>query len=82
MLPAADGLARADRRGERDRLERADGAFHDRVARAYTAFADDRWQRAHPECGPIAAVDARGTEVEVFARVVEVLRARWPETFP
>jgi dTMP kinase len=82
MLPAADGLARADRRGERDRLERADAAFHDRVARAYADFADERWQRAHRECGPIAAVDARGTEAEVFARVVDVLRTRWPETFP
>jgi dTMP kinase len=82
MLPAADGLARADRRGERDRLERADAAFHERVARAYADFANERWQLAHPECGAIVAVDARGSEAEVFARVVEVLRRRWPETFP
>ena len=82
MLPAAAGLARADRRGERDRLERADAAFHERVARAYAGFADAAWQRAHPECGPIVAVDARGSETEVFARVAEVLRGRWPESFP
>ena len=76
------GLARADRRGGRDRLERADAAFHDRVARAFATFVEPAWQRTHPECGPIVPVDATGDVDAVFGRIVGVLRSRWPETFP
>jgi dTMP kinase len=82
MLPAAEGLARVAGRGAHDRLERADAIFHERVARAFESFSDPAWQRAHPECGPVVAVDARGSEADVFARVVEELRRRWPESFP
>ena len=39
-LPVEHGLARAEARGERDRMERAELAFHERVASAFTAFAD------------------------------------------
>jgi len=82
QVPPGVGLARADRRGRRDRLERADAAFHDRVARAFETFADPVWQRAHPECGPVVAVDATGEVGEVFGRIADALRTRWPESFP
>jgi dTMP kinase len=81
-LPPEDGLARAGRRGARDRMEQADLAFHERVSRAFGRFATPEWQRAHPECGPIELIDATGTESEVFDRVVIALHAHWPETFP
>jgi dTMP kinase len=80
-MPVEDGLARAARRGERDRMERAELAFHERVARAFETFAADAWQAAHPECGPIVLVDAVGTEAEVFARVKSALGGRWPGSF-
>jgi dTMP kinase len=81
-ISAEDGLARVVRRGAHDRMERAAGAFHDRVAAAFRRFATAEWQSRHPECGPIAVIDARGTEVEVFARLHAVLRERWPTFFP
>lgn len=77
-LPVSEGLARAERRGTPDRIERATGDFHDRVASAFTQFATAEWQRAHPECGPITSIDARGAETEVFSRVVSELGRRWP----
>jgi dTMP kinase len=80
-LPTTEGLARVARRGTHDRLERADRAFHERVAEAFTTFTDAGWQRAHPECGPVVAVDAVAGVAEVFERIVEVLRRRWPESF-
>jgi dTMP kinase len=81
-LPPETGLARASRRGERDRLERAELAFHERVSHAFARFATIEWQRAHPECGPIDLVDAEGTESDVFDRVLIALHAHWPEIFP
>jgi dTMP kinase len=81
MIPAAQGLARVALRGAHDRLERADRAFHERVASAFVAFADPRWQQAHPECGPIVSVDATAGVVEVQRSIVEVLQRRWPESF-
>jgi dTMP kinase len=81
-LPAEEGLRRAVRRGERDRMERAELAFHERVANAFTRFTATEWQRAHPECGPIELIDAMGSESEVFDRVIIALHAHWPETFP
>jgi dTMP kinase len=80
-LPVEVGLSRAIQRGERDRMERAELAFHERVARAYDAFVVPEWQRAHPECGPVVNVDAVGTEAEVFERLMSTLAARWPEIF-
>jgi dTMP kinase len=79
---AADGLARADRRGSRDRMERADNAFHERVAAAFERFATRGWQREHPEAGPIASVDAAGTPDAVHEQMLGILAERWPETFP
>lgn len=82
MLPVSEGLARAAKRGERDRMERADLSFHERVARAFDDFARPEWQREHPECGPIAPVDAAGGEREVLQRELTLLRERWPASFP
>jgi dTMP kinase len=81
-MPVETGLARAILRGERDRIERAELAFHDRVACAFEAFSAPAWQLAHPECGPIVLVDATGSETTVFDRVLTELRARWPASFP
>jgi dTMP kinase len=77
-----EGLARAKARSGHDRMEQADAAFHDRVASAYESFTAPGWARAHPECGPIVLVDASGSEADVFARIVEALYSRWPESFP
>jgi dTMP kinase len=82
MVPPEAGLARAARRGEHDRMERAELAFHERVARAFERFATPEWQRDHPECGPIVLVDAVGNEVEVFDRILSALRGQWPGSFP
>jgi len=81
-LPEGEGLARTDRRGQRDRIERAEDDFHHRVVGAFRAFADPAWRDAHPEIGPVALVDATGSEAEVAERVWLALSGRWPETFP
>ena len=80
-LPVEVGLGRAVKRGERDRMERAELAFHERVAHAYETFITEEWQAAHPECGSIVNVDAACSEAEVFERILSTLGARWPETF-
>lgn len=82
-LPVQEGLVRAAKRGggARDRMEQAESAFHERVANAFAEFATQEWQSAHPEAGPVMIVDARGSVQEVFARVIGVLRQRWPGTF-
>ena len=68
-IPVDLGLARASQRGPRDRMEQADGGFHQRVAAAFGEFASAAWQDAHPEAGTVVAVDATGSVEEVFARV-------------
>ena len=80
-LPVEEGLARVSARGEHDRMERADAAFHRRVAEAFQEFASPGWQTTHPEAGEIVTVDARGSVDEVFARVFALLEKRWPEIF-
>jgi dTMP kinase len=80
-LPAGSGMARAVARGERDRMEQATDDFHARVSDAFRDFAEPRWLHAHPEAGPIVAVDARGTREEVFSRLVDILAARLPGEF-
>lgn len=82
MLPVEDGLSRAIQRGERDRMERAELAFHERVAHAFDNFATDAWQAAHEEVGPIRIVDASGSQPDVFARIARTLHDRWPDIFP
>ena len=81
-LPPSVGLARAAQRGGHDRMERADGGFHDRVAAAFRGFATAEWQQAHPECGPIALVDGEGDEDAVFERVKRTIAGHWPGSFP
>jgi dTMP kinase len=82
-LPVQEGLARAAGRSTAyDRIEATGEAFHRRVAEAFTEFALPAWQAGHPECGPIASVDAVGSEQDVASRVQRVLLAHWPGTFP
>ena len=81
-LPTDVGFQRVARRGAHDRIEQAATDFHARVAAEFRRFATAEWQQRHPECGPIAVVDACGTEGEVFARVHALLRDRWPTFFP
>ncbi|HEX2718915.1 MAG TPA: dTMP kinase [Gemmatimonadaceae bacterium] len=75
------GLQRADRRGGRDRIEVAGDDFHRKVEQAFALFATQPWQAEHPECGPIAAVDATGKAGEVTNRIMQVLASRWPGVF-
>lgn len=75
-LPVAEGLARAEKRGERDRMERNGDEFHHRVAQAFASFATEAWQAAHRECGPIVTVDASGSADDVFARLLAVVEPR------
>jgi dTMP kinase len=81
-LPTEEGLSRVARRGAHDRIEQATNAFHARVAAEFRRFTTAEWQQQHPECGPIAVVDARGSKGEVFNRIHELLRDRWPASFP
>ena len=79
LFPALEGLERAAvRASAHDRMEAMGESFHERVAAALGAFAEPAWQAAHPECGPIVAVDAAGAEDEVAERVLAVVRQRWP----
>jgi len=83
-VPVEVGLARVTERtaGEHDRIERAELAFHERVARAFDVFASPVWQNSHPECGPIVLVDGTGREADVFGRATAAVRERWPSSFP
>lgn len=77
-LGPAAGLERATTRGPADRIERADAGFHARVADAFHTFTDAAWQAAHPECGPIVAVDGGGSVETVQERIAERLAAAIP----
>ena len=80
-FPTRAGLDRAaGRASSHDRMEAMGESFHERVAVALGSFAEPAWQTEHPECGPIVAVDAGGTEDEVAERVLVVVRQRWPGT--
>ncbi|KPK56683.1 MAG: hypothetical protein AMS21_12550 [Gemmatimonas sp. SG8_38_2] len=68
-----DGQARG-RRGGRDRIEREDVEFHQRVADAYRGLA-----LSEPN---VALVGGRGEIEEVFEAVWAALSTRFPETFP
>jgi dTMP kinase len=80
-LPDGAGLERAARRASPDRIETLNSDFHSRVRAALTSAASAEWQGAHPECGPIVAVDAAGSEAEVLEKLLEPLAALWPGTF-
>jgi dTMP kinase len=72
-LPVEEGLARAAKRGAKDRMEQANLDFHKRVAAAFAEFATADWQRSHPEAGPVVTIDATGSEQEVHQRIVAAL---------
>jgi dTMP kinase len=80
-VPAAEGLGRADARGARDRMERSDDDFHQRVTSAFRQFADPKWQHSHPECGPIKLIDGTGDEIAVHKRVIALLTTAFPQPF-
>ena len=82
LLDSPHGQERVMRRPVRDRMERSGEEFHERVQGAFRRFADERWQRAHPECGPVVLVDASGPVDDVFRRLLHELSTRWPESFP
>jgi dTMP kinase len=77
-LPANEGLARAGKRSEHDYMEQLGGEFHDRVGRAFDEFVTPEWQARHPECGPIASIDASGSADDVFRRIVAVITDHAP----
>ncbi|HET7621826.1 MAG TPA: dTMP kinase [Gemmatimonadaceae bacterium] len=79
--PAGERGQRRQLRGSSDRIESEGTEFHTRVAEAFEGFLLPEWQRDHPECGPIAAVDACGAPQEVLRRVIGVLESRLPDTF-
>jgi dTMP kinase len=81
-VPAAIRDARIVARGGADRIESAGDAFHALVERAFNDCARPAWQSAHPECGPIAAIDADGSEHQVLERVTSALTAKLPDLFP
>jgi dTMP kinase len=68
-ISAKEGLARAERRGGRDRMERTGDGFHERVNEAFSLFTSDSWQAAHKECGPIVRIDAAASESEIAKRI-------------
>jgi dTMP kinase len=74
-VSAETGLARAAHRGGHDRMERNTPEFHARVHAAFASYAAPAWQAAHPECGPIITVNAKGTPADVAERVRQALDA-------
>jgi dTMP kinase len=80
-IESIEGLGRADARGQRDRMERADDEFHQRVGRGFREFAEPAWQHSHTECGPIKLIDASGDEKTVHHRIVAALMTAFPEPF-
>lgn len=68
-ISASEGMERASRRGETDRVEKAGDKFHARVNDAFNSFTSAEWQRAHPECGPIVRVDGVGGEDAIAQRI-------------
>ena len=82
-MPLAESLKRLERRRSgQDRIEKASRDFHERVAAAFDVFAGSGWQAENPECGRVIAVDAMGTEEEVFARLRSAVEQAWPGSFP
>lgn len=65
------GLERAARRGQPDRLERADLAFHQRLRQGFL-------ERAEAEPGRFLVLDATRAEAELERRIWEAVRSRLP----
>lgn len=80
-VPPGAGLARAEARSSKDRMERADDDFHKRVSGAFALFASDSWQHDHPECGPIMKVDGTKSPEIVQNEIVGILAQNLREDF-
>lgn len=80
-VPPGAGLARAEARGLKDRMERADDDFHSRVSGAFALFATDSWQLGHPECGPIVKVDGTRSLEIVQNEILSALAQNLPHDF-
>ncbi|MBA3919709.1 MAG: dTMP kinase [Gemmatimonas sp.] len=80
-MPLATAQARAAARGAMDRMEQETSAFHERVSAAFTEALLPAWQDAHPEVGPVVAVDADTSVDAVTVRCLAQLVQRWPERF-
>jgi dTMP kinase len=75
--PARDGLGRAEPATTAgDRMHALGAEYQARVAAAFAEYAQPEWQRQHPECGPIVAIDARGS-IDVVAGRVAAAVGRW-----
>ncbi|MDQ6718707.1 MAG: dTMP kinase [Gemmatimonadota bacterium] len=72
-VSAEEGLARAERRGGRDRMERTGDGFHDRVNAAFGLFAGKEWQDSHAECGRIVRITGTGRESDIAALIDDAL---------
>jgi dTMP kinase len=82
-MPLAESLKRLERRRSgHDRIERASREFHERVAAAFEVFASAEWQAGNPEVGSVVAVDAMGSEEDVFTRLRSAVQGAWPGSFP
>lgn len=78
-VPPAEGLRRAARRSDADRMERSGDEFHQRVAQAFDRFATAEWQGSHPECGPLVALPGAGSTDAVAALVLDAVLTACPE---
>ena len=74
-LTPGEGVRRQAKAGKiQDRMEAEAGEFHDRVARGYRDLA--------ARLPNLERVDAAGSPEAVRSRILAVLTARFPETFP
>ncbi|MFO0230801.1 dTMP kinase [Gemmatimonas sp.] len=80
-VPAEVAQARLEVRGPADRMEQEDAPFHQRVRDAFDAARAADWQAAHPEIGPVIAIDANRPVDVVTVRCLEALVAQWPVRF-
>lgn len=80
-VPFDTAQARMQARGEADRMEQEDLAFHRRVRAAFEHALSAAWQAQHPEIGPVVAISAESPVDVVTVRCLEALVARWPERF-
>ena len=74
QVPMEEALRRRAARGHHDRMEQEAPAFHARVAQGFHDALTPAWQEQHPECGPLVAINATGSEAEVTQRCVDALR--------
>jgi hypothetical protein len=62
-------------------MEMMGEGFHERVWRSFAEFSGAGWQREHPECGEVVAIDAAQSQDQVFASILAALGSRWPRVF-